>query len=300
MKPVVMIAGPTASGKSALAIRLAQRLDGEVINADSMQVYKDLRVISARPSDEEMEGIPHHLFGHVDASVRYSVGAWVRDSVPVILECLARGKTPICVGGTGLYFKALTDGLADIPDVPEALMQDLKQRLETDGYAALQAKAMQVDPVATQRLLGRDPQRLLRVLSVYEQSGQPLSFWQAKTRPVVPKRYWRGIVLNPPRGELYRRINARFLTMIDNGGLAEVERVLKRGLPEDLPLMKAIGVKQALKADGPLWIETCQRDTRRFAKRQKTFFRKYAEDWAWNSRLNVSTVLELVNYINSD
>ncbi len=300
MKPVVMIAGPTASGKSALAVRLAHHLDGEVINADSMQVYKDLRVISARPSEAEMEGVPHHLFGHVDGSVRYSVGAWLREAVPVILDCLARGKYPICVGGTGLYFKALTDGLADIPDVPPSVIERLKQRLADEGYPALAAKAVEVDPRAAGRLLGEDPQRLLRILSVYEHSGQPLSFWQSKTRPIIPSGFWRGIMLDPPRGELYRRINDRFLTMVDNGGFAEVERLRARGLPYDLPVMKAIGVRQLEGADNSAWINLCQRDTRRFAKRQKTFFRKYAHNWAWNDRLSSQALQKLGKYINFD
>ncbi len=300
MKPVVMIAGPTASGKSALATRLAKALNGEVINADSMQVYKDLRIISARPTADEMEDIPHHLFGHIDGSLRYSVGAWVREAVPVILDCLARGKLPICVGGTGLYFKALTDGLADIPDVPELVMDGLKHRLKTQGYDILAAKAAKIDPIAAQRLLGRDPQRLLRILSVYEHSGQTLSFWQSQTRPVIPNGYWKGLMLVPPRDVLYGRINARFLEMVDNGGSKEVKRLIERNLMRDLPVMKAIGVQQYLSEDESNWIEICQRDTRRFAKRQKTYFRKYAHNWAWKCREQVNNISEVVNYINFD
>jgi len=298
MKPVVMIAGPTASGKSALAIRLAHALDGE--DADSMQVYKDLRIISARPNEDEMEDIRHHLFGHVDGAVRYSVGAWLRDAVPIILDCLARGKYPICVGGTGLYFKALTDGLADIPDVPEYSLDALKQRLQFDGYEALEKQARAVDPAAVERLLGQDPQRLLRILSVYEHSGKPLSFWRQNTRPLVPLRHWRGIMLNPPREELYTRINARFLKMVKAGGLEEIERLISRNLPADLPVMKAIGVQQILSAKGEAWVDLCQRDTRRFAKRQKTFFRKYAHNWAWSSRLSGEYIQNLGDYVNSN
>jgi len=298
MKPVVMIAGPTASGKSALAIRLAHALDGEVINADSMQVYKDLRIISARPREDEMESIPHHLFGHVDGAVRYSVGAWLREAVPIILDCLARDKLPICVGGTGLYFKALTDGLADIPDVPDYKLDALKQRLKSDGYETLERQARAIDPVVVSRLLGQDPQRLLRILSVYEHSGKPLSFWQQNTKPLIPQGYWRGIMLNPPRDDLYARINARFLNMVEAGALEEIERLMSRKLPVDLPVMKAIGVQQILSAKGEAWVDLCQRDTRRFAKRQKTFFRKYAHNWAWNSRLSDLDALNLGDYIN--
>ncbi|MEP6343211.1 MAG: tRNA (adenosine(37)-N6)-dimethylallyltransferase MiaA [Maricaulaceae bacterium] len=279
MKPVVMIAGPTASGKSALAIRMALRHDGEVINADSMQVYKDLRIISARPDSDDMCGIPHHLFGHVDGSVRYSVGQWQRDVVPVILDCLAREKTPILVGGTGMYFKSLTDGLADIPDVPADVVNQLKERLSEEGFEALYNEGLANDPVATNRLQGQDPQRLLRILSVYQHTQRALSEWQDMTRPIIPKGYWRGFMLNPPRQALYRTINKRFVQMIEEGGRDEVESLLYRNLDPSLPVMKAIGISQSIGLNKADWVTLCQRDTRRFAKRQKTYFRKYAYDW---------------------
>ena len=302
MKPVIMIAGPTASGKSALAVRLARQLDGEVINADSMQVYSDLRVISARPTAPDMGGVPHHMFGHIDASVRYSVGAWTREAVPIILDCLARGKYPILTGGTGLYFKALTEGLADIPDIPFSVVEGLKIRLKQEGFNPLLGEAYSCDPTATARLLGQDPQRLLRILSVFEHTGQPLSTWQANTRPIIPKGYWRGIMLDPPRGELYRRIDKRFEDMVDTGGRSEIKALLARDLPRGLPAMKAIGVGQSFSVPesfstgGVEWISLCQRDTRRFAKRQKTFFRKYAHDWTWISHAKAINAYQ-VQYI---
>ena len=300
MKPVIMIAGPTASGKSALAIHLAKRLGGEVINADSMQVYSDLRVISARPDKDEMEGVPHHLFGHIDGAVRYSVGEWTREAVPLALDCLARGKYPILVGGTGLYFKALTDGLSNIPAIPEQILDQLKARLDENGFAALHSVAMACDPIATERLLGEDPQRLLRILSVYQHTGRPLSVWQQNTRPIIPRGYWKGILLNPPRGELYRKIDKRFEAMIEAGGRGEVDKILSRDLDRSLPVMKAIGVSQSFISDGTDWIRLCQRDTRRFAKRQKTFFRKSASDWVQLSRIDGPTVLKLENFIIKD
>jgi len=286
MKPVIMIAGPTASGKSALAVQLAKQLDGEVINADSMQVYSDLRVISARPNSEDMAGIPHHMFGHIDGAVRYSVGAWVREVVPIILDCLARGKYPILAGGTGLYFKALTEGLADIPDIPFTVVEGLKVRLDKEGFNQLLSEAYECDPIATARLLGQDPQRLLRILSVFEHTGRSLSEWQTNTHPVIPKNYWQGIMLDPARGELYRRIDSRFEHMIETGGREEIDSLLSRNLPRGLPAMKAIGVGQSFIATGNDWVALCQRDTRRFAKRQKTFFRKYAHNWTWVSNPN--------------
>lgn len=300
MKPVIMIAGPTASGKSALSVGLAKRLGGEVINADSMQVYRDLRVISARPNREEMADVPHHMLGHIDGAIRYSVGAWVREAVPKILDCLARDKYPILTGGTGMYFKALTDGLADIPDIPFSVVEALTNRLDTDGFDVLLAEGYQCDPVATARLLGRDPQRLLRILSVYQHTGRPLSEWHGNTRPVIPKGFWKGIMLDPARGELYRRIDRRFETMIEAGGRDEVDQLLARGLDRGLPVMKAIGVNQSFVATGQDWIALCQRDTRRFAKRQKTYFRKYAHNWEHISRFDDHKVDYIENYITGD
>ena len=281
MKAVLFIAGPTASGKSRFAIDLATRLSGEVINADALQVYSDLRVISARPTDDEMEGVPHHMFGHIDGAHRYSTGQWAREATNVILEVLARGKQPIVVGGTGLYFKALTDGLAEIPAVNSKRAQRV---LASDGVAALRARAERLDPIATRRVLGNDPQRLSRIVSVAEETGVPLSEWQTNTRPVVPVDYWKSCVLLPPRDVLYDRINQRFDVMLEKGGLAEVKTLVARGLADDLPVMRAIGVKTvaaALRGEHSLetGIELAKRDTRRFAKRQMTWFRGQAPDW---------------------
>jgi len=283
MPPVILIAGPTASGKSALAVALAKRYSGEVINADSMQVYSDLQIISARPLKTEMADIPHHLYGHIDGTVRYSTGAWLREAVPLMLEIMARGKVPILVGGTGLYFQSLIRGLANIPDVPSEVFEAEKNQLKQDGFEARYDYATQIDPVASARLQGRDPQRLIRILSVYKASGTPLSDWQAHTKPIIPFGFWRGFILQPDRAALYERINQRFAKMIKQGGGKEVESLLARGLHPSLPVMKAIGISQAVRAKGewgsPDWIALCQRDTRRFAKRQGTFFRSFGEEW---------------------
>jgi len=198
MKPVILIAGPTASGKSSLAIKLAKRADGEVINADALQVYRDLRVISARPLAEDMQGVPHHLFGHVDGAHRYSTGQWLRAARDVILEVLARGKLPIVVGGTGLYFKALTQGLAEVPPADTA---SATSYLNSHGIGALRELAEGLDPAAASRVLGDDPQRLIRIVSVAQETNKPLSAWQANTKPAIPKGYWRSCVLLRPKLE---------------------------------------------------------------------------------------------------
>ncbi len=284
MMPVLCIAGPTASGKSAWAISLAKRFDGEIINADAMQVYRDLNILSARPSVDEMASATHHMFGHVDGQVRYSVGQWQKDVQPIILGILARGKLPIFVGGTGLYFKALTQGLANIP-MPDA---DAKLRahslLESKGIGALRNAAERLDPVASARVLGNDPQRLLRIVSVALGTAMPLSDWQKNTRPVIPKQYWIGVKLLPERAGLYTRINQRFDRMVKHGGLEEVKALSARQLPLDLPVMKAIGVPQLLPSlSGETQLETAldlaKRDTRRFAKRQFTWLRGNMSDW---------------------
>lgn len=281
MKAVVLIAGPTASGKSRFATDLAVQHSGEVINADALQVYRDLRVISARPVDEDMQGVPHHLFGHVDGAHRYSTGQWLREASEVIIDVLARGKLPIVVGGTGLYFKALTEGLAQVPpaDVSGAV-----SFLAANGIGALRELAQSLDLAATARVLGDDPQRLLRIVSVAQETGKPLSAWQADTKPVIPKGYWNSCVLMPPRDVLYNRINARFDSMVETGGLDEVRALVSRGLTSDLPVMRAIGVKTvaahlAGKRDLHEGIDLAKRDTRRFAKRQMTWFRGQASDW---------------------
>ncbi len=283
MNQVVCIAGPTASGKSALAIELAKSLGGEVINADALQVYADLRVLSARPSANEEAQVPHHLFGHIDSSVRYSVGAWLHDVQPVILDVLARGRVPIVTGGTGLYFKALTEGLAQVPAPNDAGKAQAAQVLST-GIGALRERAEQLDPAAAARVLGDDPQRLLRIVEVALGTDKPLSVWQAQTKPVIPRGYWRGLVLLPDRDALYGRINARFDGMARSGGYDEARAMAARNLDPMLPAMKAIGLRELMaieagavsEADG---LEAAKRETRRFAKRQYTWFRGQAPDW---------------------
>lgn len=278
MRPVICIAGPTASGKSAFALRVAEAMDGEIINADALQVYTDLQVLSARPALEEMGEVPHHLFGHIAGNVRYSTGAWLREVEPVILDCLARVKTPILVGGTGLYFRALLIGMADIPAVPDKIRQKTAQILEDEGIEALRQTAERLDPVATARVLGHDPQRLQRIVNVAKGTGRALSTWQAETHPVVPTRFAKFCVLTPPRDKLYARINARYDAMLRAGGLREAEAVFALNYDNSLPVMKAIGLRQLqryFEGAGSLdeVVEDAKRESRRFAKRQMTWFR---------------------------
>lgn len=278
MRPVICIAGPTASGKSAYALDIARALDGEIINADALQVYSDLQVLSARPTEDEMAGVPHHLFGHVSGTVRYSTGQWLRDVEPFILNILARDKTPILVGGTGLYFRALLQGMADIPAVPPEVSNAVQSMLEQDGIHALRREAERLDPRAAKRVLGDDPQRLLRIVSVATGTGRSLSAWQAETHPIVPLRFAKYCALTPPRDVLYSRIDDRYDAMLRGGGLDEAKAIFARGLDETLPVMKAIGLRQLRGYFSGLTsldeaIETAKRESRRFAKRQMTWFR---------------------------
>ena len=284
MKPIICIAGPTASGKSAWALEIAKSVGGEIINADALQVYLDLQILSARPTLQEMDGIPHHLFGHVVGNVRYSTGQWLREVQPVILQCLARDVIPILVGGTGLYFKALIEGIAEVPPVSDESMSKAQAVLDENGIARLRAEAEKVDAIAAARVLGNDPQRLLRIVSVFYETDRALSSWQANTRLIIPKRFCRRAVLLPQRQGLYERINVRFGGMIENGGLAEAKAIFEKGYDHSLPMMKAIGLQQFFpylrgEVDLDESIELAKRDTRRFAKRQFTWFRGQAADW---------------------
>ena len=276
--PVLAIAGPTASGKSALALRLAQEVGGEIVNADALQVYDGLQILTARPTASDMESIPHHLYGHIDPATRYSVGAWARDAVVVIREA----TTPvILVGGTGLYFKALFEGLAEIPE-PSAQGRAEAQALLDLGVDDLRDCAEELDPVATARVLGDDPQRLLRIVSVALGTAKPLSAWQADTRPLVTD--WFGVVVETDRESLYARIESRFDTMLARGGMEEATAFATRDLPPDLPAAKAIGVAElTAAARGELTsgeaIMLAKRNTRRLAKRQMTWFRNQTSDW---------------------
>jgi tRNA dimethylallyltransferase len=277
-----LIAGPTASGKSALALRLAEETGGEVVNADSMQLYRDLRVLTARPSAEEEARAPHHLFGVADAADGWSVGRWLEAAKAVLAEIAARGRPAIVVGGTGLYFRALTEGLAEIPAIPAQVRTAVGARFDELGESAFREALAAVDPVSAERIYPGDRMRLCRAREVFEATGKPLSQWQAGTSGALDD--WRAAVLEPPRDELYRRCDTRLEQMIDTGALDEVRALMARGLKPLLPAMKAVGVRElaaylAGETALPAALEAAQRETRRYAKRQMTWFRNQTPDW---------------------
>ena len=239
----VLIAGPTASGKSALALAIAQKNGGVVINADSMQVYRDLRVITARPTPEEEAEVPHRLYGHVDAAVNFSAGSWVADAANVLAEAREQKTLPIFVGGSGLYFKALTRGLSAVPPIPPDIREGVRARLARDGIEALHAELGQRDPASAERLKPRDRTRIARALEVVEATGRSLTDWHRDgLPPLLPPGSFSALFLEPDRDALYARIDARFDAMLNAGALEEVAALAARRLDPLLPAMKAHGV----------------------------------------------------------
>lgn len=285
MEPRIwLIAGPTASGKSALALRLARQIGGEIVNADALQLYADLTALSARPTPDEVAQAPHHLFGTVDGADGWSVGRWLRAATPVIEDINGRGKAAIVVGGTGLYFKALTEGLAEVPDIPRDIRAAVEARYDAEGEAAARGRLAAVDEAAERKIAPGDRLRLARALEVLEATGRPLSAWQADTRPVLATGRWRGLALEPPREGLYARCDARLTAMLEAGALAEVAALTTRGLDPRLPVMKAVGVREfAAHLAGEIGLDQAlddaRRETRRYAKRQLTWLRNQMPDW---------------------
>ncbi|MBY5756297.1 tRNA (adenosine(37)-N6)-dimethylallyltransferase MiaA [Rhizobium leguminosarum] len=287
----ILITGPTASGKSALAVELARRHDGAVVNADSMQVYDTLRVLTARPSEEEMQGVPHHLYGHVPADAAYSTGAWLRDVTALLPTLRAAGRLPVFVGGTGLYFKALTGGLSDMPEVPKALREKLRARLVEEGPDGLYAELAEADPAMAASLNRQDGQRIVRALEVMKATGRSIADFQGRSGPVVIDAVEaREIVVLPDRAVLHQRINGRFEKMLQQGAEDEVRALLALDLPAEAPVMKAIGVSQiTAMVRGEMTrdevLEKGAAATRQYAKRQMTWFRNQMDD-SWE-RLTV-------------
>ncbi len=279
LPPVVIIAGPTASGKSAVALVAAVQLGGEIINADSMQIYRELSILTARPTLEDEAQVPHHLYGTLAATSPCSAGRWLAMAVAKIADIHERKKVPIVCGGTGLYLKVLTEGIADIPDVPHQTTTDAEALYYELGGDGFRQHLAHIDPVSAARLLPTDRQRLVRAYAVAVATGQPLAEWhrrQSSTSP-VKARFFK-LQLMPDRAELYRKIDTRFDTMLVNGGLDEVKRLRDLHLKPTLPAMKALGVAELIDAlDGKLSlelaVEQAKKTTRNLAKRQSTWFR---------------------------
>jgi tRNA dimethylallyltransferase len=291
MARAVLIAGPTASGKSALALSLAEEAKRQgaatwIVNADAMQVYEGLRILTARPSADQEARVPHYLYGRVSPAVRYSVGAWLNDVSDVIGKARAAGALAIVVGGTGLYFKALTEGLAATPDVPPEVRARWETRLASEGAPKLHEVLAGRDPDSAAAIRPSDPQRILRALEVFEATGRPLSEWQRMPPlpPVLSAAETAAFVVETDRVTLYRRIEERFERMVEAGALDEVRTLLGKGLDPELPAMKAIGVREfsaVIRGEVAVAaaVEKAKTESRRYAKRQTTWFRHQMPDW---------------------
>ncbi|MEQ1950448.1 tRNA (adenosine(37)-N6)-dimethylallyltransferase MiaA [Mesorhizobium sp. CN2-181] len=286
LKDAILIAGPTASGKSALALTIAGRVGGAIVNTDSMQGYSVLNVLTARPAEAELARVPHHLYGHVHPSTPYSTGAWLRDVMRLIDSGMLDGRRPVFVGGTGLYFRALLQGLSEMPEVPQNVRDRWRYELMEQGPQRLHKILIREDPVTASGLRPSDSQRIVRALEVLESSGKSLREWQAiEGQPLVDKSSARLFVIEPERGDLIARIEARFDKMLVRGAREEVADLMQLGLDPALPAMKAIGVRELSAAAAgeisePEAILRAKIATRQYAKRQSTWFRnQFGQEW---------------------
>ncbi len=281
---ITLIAGPTASGKSQRALEMAEATGAAIINADSQQLYADLRTLSARPSAEDEARAPHHLYGVADAAEAWSVGRWTRAVMPLLAELKAMGRPALLVGGTGLYFSALTKGLADIPDVPSAAREEAQALYDTEGETAFRLRLATFDPPAEAAIESGDRQRLTRAYAVARATGRSLSDWRAATRPLLASGSYDRMVIELERAALYAACDARVDAMVAAGALEEVRALTARGLDPTLPAMKAVGVRElaAYLAGATTLADATaamKQATRNYAKRQLTWFRNQCGDW---------------------
>ncbi len=289
MTKPILIAGATASGKSSLALALAEEFDGVIVNADSCQVYKELSILSARPTTDDMERAPHLLYGHVSGRQAYSTGAWLEDVSEALSDIKRQEKRPIFVGGTGLYYKALLEGLSQVPDIADEIREFWRDEAERLGAPALHEILSEKDPLMAAELKPGDTQRIIRALEVIEGTGQSLKHWQeTNSEPLLRFKDVHGFVVSWERAVLYERIDRRFNEMVSvegtDNGLAEVQALLDLGFDNSLPIMRALGVPELagfLKGDMELdcAVALAQQQTRRYAKRQLTWLRRNMISW---------------------
>ena len=302
----ILIAGPTASGKSAFALALAERGKGSIINADSMQIYSALRVLTARPSKDDEARAPHLLYGHVDADVAYSAGHYAKDAATAIAAVRAAGRVPIIVGGTGLYVKVLLEGLSPVPEIASDIRAKWRAAGANEPSHLLHQALAERDPVMAQRLEPGDRQRIVRALEVVEQTGRSLADWQGQPgTPVLAPDKVVKLVVSPPRDVLHARAEARFAGMLASGAGEEVRSLMDQGLDLGLPIMRALGVAPIRawlggEIDRQSALERGQAETRQYIKRQSTWLKKHMMSWKWLSTQQMErNKLELLMFIDN-
>ncbi len=296
---IVLIYGPTASGKSTFAVQLAKKINGEIINADSMQVYKELRILSARPIKKNYGNIKHHLYGFTSGKKSFSTGDWLKLVKLKIYEIKKKKKIPILVGGTGLYFKSLTDGLVNIPNIPSYFRLEVRSLYEKTGSKNFFAKLIKIDPLVKKRIKSSDKQRLIRAFEVKSFTKKSIFNWFKETRSFYERKDFFKIYLDFPRKELIKRIELRSADMIEKGAISEVKKFLKMRVPSDKSINKAIGIKEIKEyIDKKIQISDAivkiSIKTRQYAKRQTTWARGNMTDW---NRLNPKALKKFLKKI---
>ena len=298
IEKIVLLSGPTASGKSSLASKLAEKIDGEIINADSIQLYRDLFILTARP-DIKKEKIKHHCYGFLDGDINWSVGKWINEINKILKDVIKRKKVPIVVGGTGFYFKAITDGLSPIPDIDKSIRFKIENDLEKNGLTELQKRLALIDPKASEKINPNDRQRIMRALEVYEGTNKKISdFWLMKREKIINYKSIN-FKIDADREWIYKNCDLRVDYMFENGVVEEVRHLLTKNYSENSPIMKAIGVDEItsfLNSDITLdrALELIKFKTHQYAKRQITWINN--QMISWNS-INTQYSNKIINEI---
>tara|TARA_B100002051_G_C16697687_1_gene619118 strand:+ start:715 stop:1632 length:918 start_codon:yes stop_codon:yes gene_type:complete len=275
---ILFITGPTAIGKSELAIRLSKEINGEIINADSMQIYKELKIVSARPNNQDIKSVNHHLYGYVSGRLRYNVEKWCNDATKKIKNLLSKNLTPILVGGTGMYIDTLINGITSMPNIPESIKIESKNLFDKIGQKEFYNLVYSLDTKAVSDISKNDSQRLKRIWEVYNYTGKKFSTWKSnKNKKFLDIQDYKIFLFLPERNKNYSRVNRRAMNMIDSGAIQEIQRLLKLGFSKNLPIMKAHGVPEISSyLDGKIKLDECiqniQLVTRHYVKRQNTWW----------------------------
>jgi len=298
MKKIILLSGPTATGKSSLASKLAEKIDGEIINADSIQLYRDLFILTARPNIEK-EKIKHHCYGILEGDINWSVGNWIDAINEILKEVINRKKVPIVVGGTGFYFKAITDGLSPIPDIDKSIRLKIENELEKNGLEELQKRLAIVDPKASEKINPNDKQRIIRALEVYEGTNKRISeFWLMKREKIINYESIN-FKIDADRKWIYKNCDLRVDYMFENGVIEEVRYLLNKNYSKTSPIMKAIGVDEiTLFLNNDITIDRASElikfKTHQYAKRQITWINN--QMISWNS-INTQYSNKIINEI---